>query len=133
EAVECETGWLASTDGRTGVRLPSPVLQVLLGLVHHHFSNRGASYGVIAPKGLLEFAYGYSKLDSRDVRLLHNKAAAHPRLAAAVDLWIAAASDWLCLGDDLRFRCKCDAAARWKHVRRRIEQRAPCTLVQALI
>lgn len=132
QVLDCADS-VASEDGRVAVRLPAPDLHVLLGLVHHHFSNRGAAYGVIAPKGLLEFAYGYSQLDPECLYRLRQKAAANPRLAAAVDLWIAAASDWLCLGDDPRFQSTGDAAARWRSIRRRTEEGAPCSLVSALI
>jgi hypothetical protein len=85
---------------RASARLPHPAVHALHGLVHHHFSNRGAAYGVITLKGLLEFAHGYATLNDRDLGLFRCQAARHARLSAAVDLWIAAAVGLFRIADD---------------------------------
>jgi putative nucleotidyltransferase-like protein len=114
------------------VRLLHPSHQVLHGLIHHHFSNRGAAYGVIAPKGLLEFAQGIADLDAESLAMLRLVAARHARLSAALDLWLAAASDLFRIVGDDRWQSMPDATARWTAVRKRMEESDPCGLLNAL-
>src|SRR5262249_48690758 len=114
------------------VRLLHPAHQALHGLVHHHFANRGAAYGVIALKGLFEFAFGLSQLDADGVEVLRQTARRCARLAAAVDLWTAAASDLFGLETGGMLQPPADAAVRWRSIRRRIENDEPCSLIDAL-
>jgi hypothetical protein len=114
------------------VRLLNPAHQALHGLVHHHFANRGAAYGVIAPKGLFEFAHSFFLLDSDGREVLLRTALHHARLAAAVDLWIAAAVNLFGLRTNAALRLETDAEMRWKNVRRRMENDEPCSFFEAL-
>ena len=124
-AVTAELGGVAAS-------LPHPAVHVLHGLVHHHFSNRGAAYGVIALKGLFEFAHGYAALDEQGVERLPRLASRHARLSAAVDLWIAAASGLFHIAGDERFRATPDAARRWAAVHARMQGDEPCSFLAAL-
>ena len=114
------------------VRLPCPAVHVLHGLVHHHFSNRGAAYGVISLKGLFEFAHGYAALDEGGVQLLRRLASRHARLSAAVDLWVAAAAGLFRIDDDRRFPAMPDASSRWAAIHARMRGDEPCGFVEAL-
>jgi hypothetical protein len=117
---------------QSAIRLPHPGVHVLHGLVHHHFSNRGAAYGVIALKGLFEFAHGYAALDEQGVALLRRLASRHSRLSAAVDLWIAAAASLFRIADDASFRATPDAARRWAAIAGRMHGDVPCSFVDAV-
>jgi hypothetical protein len=117
---------------QSSIRLPHPAVHVLHGLVHHHFSNRGAAYGVIALKGLFEFAHGYAALDEVGVRLLRRLASRHSRLSAAVDLWTAAAAGLFRMADHARFRAMPDASRRWAAIAERMQGDTPCSFVDAV-
>jgi len=124
------TAATAESQGR--VRLPHPAVHALHGLVHHHFSNRGAAYGVIPLKGLFEFAHGYAALDDGGVHLLRRLASSHARLSAAVDLWVAAAAGLFRIDDDRRFPAMPDASSRWATIHARMRGDEPCGFVDAL-
>lgn len=79
------------------VRLLRPEHALLHGMVHHHFENRGNHFGVIALKGLLEFAHMLASLDEEAVSRLADILEGRPTLRAAAELWIAASDEWLCV------------------------------------
>jgi hypothetical protein len=76
-------------------------------------------------KGLYEFAAGIADLDAREREALHHRASQHPRLAAALDLWIAAAADFYALPVEPPFTFEPLALDRWRTIRARAEGRIP--------
>jgi len=77
------------------VRLLRPEHALIHGMVHHHFENRGSNFGVIALKGLLEFADQLGDLDEAAAADLVRQLRQRPRLQATVELWVAASQRWL--------------------------------------
>jgi hypothetical protein len=68
---------------------------LIYGLVHHHFENRGAVFGTISLKGLVEFSHALQSLAGDDIAAMLDALDRAPRLKAAVELWIAASSHLL--------------------------------------
>lgn len=68
---------------------------ILHGLAHHHFQNRGYIYGTFSLKGLLEFAFGVSRLDTQAVSQLRKITEGCARLSAGLNLWCALARNVL--------------------------------------
>lgn len=81
--------------GRLRVRLLRPEDALLHGMVHHHVENRGAHFGVISLKGLIEFCEALGGLDGDATRRLALALHGRARLRAATELWIAACHRWL--------------------------------------
>ena len=121
-------GARVSRSDRGVVKLPSVEHQLLHGLVHHHFSNRGAMFGLIGAKGLLEFAHGLSTAADRDLAALRTIASRHVRLLAGLDLWVAAAHRFLDVPLPAGVELRDDAVQRWQAMNERMISGTLCPL-----
>ena len=84
---------IAATANGVSVRLPDPVTQVLHAVVHHHVGHGGDARGTMSVKGLYEFAWAANELTARAKGTVWCATQLrHPRLAAMLDLWVAAAA-----------------------------------------
>ncbi|MEO8668336.1 MAG: nucleotidyltransferase family protein, partial [Bauldia sp.] len=117
-----ELVWAATTETREGrrARLLSPVHHVLHAMIHHHAGHSAFAHGTMDIKGLYEFASELGDLDDAARRDVRHRADAHPRLAAMLDLWIAAAADLFGFVVSEPFAIDADATARWRDIRRRL-------------
>jgi hypothetical protein len=95
--------------------LPAP-LHVLHGLVHHHVGHGGDARGLVEFKGLYEFAVEVAGLDADDRAALVERARRHPRLLAALDLWVVGAHALYAMPILPPLAAEADAAVRWKRV-----------------
>ena len=113
------------------VFLPGAVEYMLHILVHHHFTNRNATYGVSSLKGLFEFAWQVENSPAQTVMRMYERARQNPRLLAVVDLWLAAieADFGVKLPDGLNVPA--DATIRWQTHRTRMLQNELPDLVTA--
>jgi hypothetical protein len=116
---------LSAVAARGRVRLPPPHLVTLHALIHHHIGHSADRHGRLDLKGLYEFAAALNELDPAGREALHRRAAKHPRLAAAVDLWVAAASDFYAMPVPAPFAVEPLALERWRTIRARAEGRIP--------
>ena len=92
-------------------------LDVLFGVVHHHFGHREARDGVLGIKGLFEFAMGVSALLPEGRTELAGWASRDCRLLATLDLWLAAARERLSFTEISPLVVPADADARWVRLR----------------
>ncbi|MCX7304207.1 MAG: nucleotidyltransferase family protein [Hyphomicrobiales bacterium] len=81
-----------STDNGISVGLLDPVTHIIHAMVHHHVGHGGDARATLSLKGLYEFAWAANELTLQQKHRMVERAAAHPRLAAILDLWLAAAS-----------------------------------------
>ena len=81
-----------SRDNGISVGLLDPVTQLLHAVVHHHVGHGGDARGTLNLKGLYEFAWVVNELTTEQKQRLVDRSADHPRLAANLDLWLAAAA-----------------------------------------
>jgi hypothetical protein len=95
--------------------LPTP-LHVLHGLVHHHVGHGGDARGLVDFKGLYEFAVAVAGLDAEGRAALVERARRHPRLLAALDLWVAGAHELYAMPILPPLAAEADAGARWARV-----------------
>jgi hypothetical protein len=105
-------------------RILPPAHNILHCLTHHHIGHRGDYSDQIDFKGLYEFAADIETLDEPGRAALLAAAASHPRLMAALDLWLAAAADVFRLDMRTPFRPAPDAQRHWSGMVRRIVERA---------
>ena len=103
-------------DSRHGavVRLLPPAIDLLHGVIHHHIADRGDKFGTISTKRLYEFAAGFARLGQGGRATLNDLTAAHPRLVAILDLWLAAAQERFALRVEPPFAVHAEARARWR-------------------
>jgi len=102
---------IATAEGLS-VGLLDPVTQVLHALVHHHVGHGGDARGTMSVKGLYEFAWAANDLTMAQKEQLVERCARHPRLAAMLDLWVAAAARLFSLPAVSPFAIARDAAER---------------------
>lgn len=131
---DAELAGAAHEDERDGltVALLRPDHFVLHGLVHHHMQNLGGACGTVSLKGLCEFAHALQALDGAAAPLLARRAAAAPRLAAALDLWTAAAQRLLGLAPPAALAASPRAHARAAGLARRLVSPRRPSLLAAL-
>ena len=91
--------------------LPGPE-HTLHALVHHHVGHRGDKGGAIDLKGLFEFTADIAALTPAERETLLALALRHPRLLAALDLWLAAAHALFALPVEPPFALIPDATSR---------------------
>ena len=101
-------------------RLLPGTLHVLYGLVHHHVGHAGDARGNISLKGLYEFAWDVSRMSPAERMALKTRADRHPRLNAALDLWVAAAAALFRMPVEAPFEIRADAASKWEGTLARI-------------
>lgn len=102
----------AATANGFSVRLLDPVMQVLHAVVHHHVGHGGDARGTMSVKGLYEFAWAANDLTTEQKQQLVERCSRHPRLAAMLDLWVAAAARLFGLPAAPPFAIARDAADR---------------------
>ncbi len=112
---------VVSLDGQTTLGLLQFPDHVLQAIVHHHFHHdEFRNRGWLDVKGLYEFAADISELDERQRKELLERAAVHPRLLAALDLWLAAASDLFGCPIEAPLKIHDDAAKHWSTALKRM-------------
>jgi len=99
--------------------LPAPH-HILHALVHHHVGHGGDARGLVEFKGLYEFAVEVAGLNADDRAALAERARRHPRVLAALDLWLAAAHDFFALPPAAPLCVYVDATQRWRRIRARM-------------
>ena len=104
--------------------LPQP-LHVLYSLVHHHIGHAGDARGTISLKGLYEFAWEVERMTAAERQALQSRADLHPRLAVALDTWIAAAAALYRMPVEPPFAVHRDAAQCWQGTLERLDQPRP--------
>ncbi|MCR9195353.1 MAG: nucleotidyltransferase family protein [Hyphomonas sp.] len=114
------------------VRLLRPEHALLHGLVHHHFENRGNHFGVIAIKGLLEFAHMLDELCDETFAEVAAILRCNPRLRAATELWIAASDVWLGVSPPHGLRPRDAAYRRLSRVTARLTGQNPASIGSAM-
>lgn len=114
---------VTAADGRAAWALPVGS-HILHCLTHHHIGHRGDYFDEIDFKGLFEFASDVDALDEAGRADLLRAASLHPRLMAALDLWLAAATDTFRLSIKHPLRLAPDAQRHWSAMLRRIQERA---------
>lgn len=105
-------------EGEGGVRARVlPIAEHILHcLTHHHIGHRGDYSAELDFKGLYEFAGDVAALDLAERAALLEAAARHPRLMAALDLWLAAAADIFDLRVEAPLQIAPDASERWARI-----------------
>ena len=94
---------------------------ILQSLLHHHFHHdQFRNKGWLNVKGLYEFATDLAGLDEIGRQELSDKACTHPRLLAALDLWLAAASDLFGCPILEPLKVLPDAALHWSKAKHRM-------------
>lgn len=88
-------------------------------LVHHYFGHSGFARGLVDLKGLFEFAAACSALNEAEFDVLRANALRCACGLAALDLWLAAASDGLGLEIPKSLTLEDDAMAAWERMRAR--------------
>jgi hypothetical protein len=112
---------IASLDPETTVGLLQVPDHVLQAIVHHHFHHdEFRNRGWLDVKGLYEFAADITALDEGQRTELLERAAVHPRLLAALDLWLAAASDLFGCPIEAPMKIHADAAKHWSTALKRM-------------
>lgn len=96
------------------VGLLDPVTHLLHGVIHHHVGHSADARGTLSLKGLYEFAWAVNALRVEGRRQLLDRCQAHPRLAAILDYWLAAASLLFHLTIEPPFALSNDALERAK-------------------
>jgi hypothetical protein len=119
-----ETSLPVAEDGMCFRLLPSP-LHVLYCLLHHHIGHSGDARGLISLKGLYEFAWDMSGLGEADRAALKARADRHPRISAALDMWIAAAADIFGMPVETPLAVRSDAVRKWQGTLARMRQPRP--------
>ena len=89
---------------------------VLHALVHHHVGHGGDARGLVEFKGLYEFAVEVAGMGAGDRAALVARARRHPRLATALDLWVAGAQALFAMPVEPPLAVYADATARWRRV-----------------
>jgi hypothetical protein len=109
----------ALSDCREGAtaRLLPPSLQAWHGLVHHHFGHSGFARGTIDFKGLYEFAAALMVMRGDEVSQMEELASRNVAGLAALDLWIAAASDLLSMPVPEPLKLARDAVQMWSRMK----------------
>lgn len=107
--------------------------RMLHALIHHHFHHHGGLYGIIHVNGLFEFAWGLGELTGDEAAFLADRSRRDPLLAAAVDLWLAAAVDLFGATLPPGLKLHEDAMARWSRVRARLGRNAVCSYTRAYL
>ena len=77
--------------GATRARILASPAHALHAIVHHHVGHRGDKGGGMDLKGLFEFCADVLAMDGPERAELLALAHRHPRLLAALELWVAAA------------------------------------------
>jgi Uncharacterised nucleotidyltransferase len=103
--------------------LPQP-LHVLYSLVHHHIGHAGDARGTISLKGLYEFAWEVERMSAAEREALRARANRHPRLACALDSWVAAAQLYR-MPVEPPLTIQADAVRRWEATLARLDQPRP--------
>jgi hypothetical protein len=98
--------------GAATARVLAGPAHTLHALVHHHVGHRGDKGGAFDLKGLFEFAADLQSLTPTERQALHVLSLRHPRLLAALDLWLAGAHVLLALPVEPPFTLAPDAVAR---------------------
>ena len=106
--------------------LPGPVEHLLHIVIHSYFQHRNASYGVIALKQVYEFAFHLQSLSPGDATKLLVRGRMHPRLHAALDLWVAAAVDAFDADLPAPVTVRPDALRRWHKLKSRLTAHTVC-------
>jgi hypothetical protein len=123
--ANCE---LSETEKGT-VFLPGAIEHMLHMVVHSHFTNRNATYGVSSLKGLFEFAWHVENSTDQTVMLMYERAQQTPRLLAVVDLWFAAIESDFGVRLPGGLAVPADAILRWqKHRARMLQSELPSLL-----
>ncbi len=120
---------------QNGVRAgfyPLP-LQILHGLIHHHFHHHCGLYGIIHLKGLFEFAAAMGALSEDERAFLADRVTWDARLLAAFDLWMAGAQELLGMVPPAGFEIMPDAVERWQHVRKRLADNTMCSYYRGYV
>ncbi len=104
----------SAPDTRKGltVLLPDRATHLLHALIHHHVGHSADARGTLSLKGLYEFAWALDGLSTPERQHLAARCLEHPRLAAMLDYWLAAASLLFHLPVDPPFAVTGDALAR---------------------
>jgi hypothetical protein len=98
--------------GGLSVRLLPPAMHLLHAAVHHHVGHGGDARGTVSLKGLYEFASAANGLTEEGKHWVVARSARHPRLAAMLEFWLAAAALLFRLPVETPFSIGDDAAAR---------------------
>jgi hypothetical protein len=126
--------------GGLSVGLLPPAMHLLHAAVHHHVGHGGDARGTMSLKGLYEFAGAANGLAGEEKRWLVMRSARHPRLAAMLEFWLAAAAFLFHLPAEVPFTTGADAVARaertllgnshslWKYPGYRDEIRMACAV-----
>ncbi len=77
--------------GTASALILTPPAHTMHALVHHHIGHRGDKNGEIDLKGLFEFCTDLALMTKPELAELVALAERHPRLVAALELWVAAA------------------------------------------
>jgi hypothetical protein len=117
---ELLAGATTETRSASTVKLLSPEHHVLHALVHHHAGHSAFVRRFLDIKGLYEFAFELGALEPAGRERLYRRAMAHPRLAAMLDLWVAAAAELFAFKVEPSFAIDDDATARWQDIRRQL-------------
>jgi hypothetical protein len=102
--------------GGASARLLPTTDHILHGLAHHHAGHGGDARGLIDFRGLYEFAFDVAALDADGRFALTERARRHPRLLAALDLWVVGAHALFAMPIQPPLAAPADAAARWRQV-----------------
>ncbi len=103
-------------DGATARVLPAG-LAALHGIAHHHVGHSAFARQTISLKGLHEFAAAVAEMSEPQRVGMAERADRSPRLAAMLDLWLAAAHDLFALEVAPPFRLTADASRRWASIK----------------
>ena len=100
------------TLGPARARVLTGPAHTLHALIHHHVGHRGDKGGAFDLKGLFEFTADLRSLTAAERETLLSLALRHPRLLAALDLWLAGAHTLFALPVEPPFTLVPDAIAR---------------------
>lgn len=92
--------------------LPAMMHHLLHMVVHNHFTHRNATYGVAPLKGLYEFNWQICNASRNETEAMQARAAKHPRLWSATDLWLAAINDLFNTSNSADIELPTDARGR---------------------
>lgn len=107
-----ETMTLPATIGPAKGRILDAPAHALHAVIHHHVGHRGDKGGGIDLKGLFEFAADVTAMTGDERARAVKLAARHPRVLAALDLWIAAAHAAFGMRVEAPFALHADAVER---------------------
>ena len=92
-------------------------MNLLHSQVHHHIGHRGNVWSTVSRKGLYEFAMAFDGLDQDARTWLWNRVCGDVRLAAGLDIWIAAAHDLFAMPVARPFEVHADALEVWSRIK----------------